>query len=585
MELFEHYLMLAKQLNYSQALQPLSVRTLANELSCTERNAKLLVHKMQKRGWIEWRPGKGRGHLSCIRLLADYDAVVIAEAKKRAFEQSLDAAIQLVQTYSHSHASSRAFIESILNSIDQERIEQEDHLRFPTYRGVSILDPTTIHRRTENHLMSHVFNQLVCYDAKNDCYIPELAHYWEKDATNTKWTFYLRKDILFHNGQPCTAEEVGASFLRHTDKSPYYWGIQHLHRISALGPFTVEFCFSKPTPHFLAYAASLGGAIVYKDEAASFPIGTGPFSLSDHSSKRLRLQAFPRYFCSRPHLDAVTMYIFPALYDNEPETAFLATNQLNFYHYPYVEKRDHDFQQQQSTDIGCKLLSLNGRRGLCGNDPRLREALFHFLDPESMIQDIGGTRSVPADRVFAQDYSIPVPHTRQKGRACLLNSNYDGEELQLYSYTGAGNERDAVWIKQTLESEGISVRLHLLPYHQLQELDLEQKADLLLGEQLGYDDKVYGYFSAFFDRHRFLYSHLGTDDLEKAKRLWHQELKTKTLLASLQSIETSLCQAHYLLPLYRLKQFALYPEYVKNVALNAYGWVDYTTIWLKRGKS
>lgn len=45
MELFEHYLMLAKRLNYSQARQPLSVRTLANELSCTERNAKLLVQK------------------------------------------------------------------------------------------------------------------------------------------------------------------------------------------------------------------------------------------------------------------------------------------------------------------------------------------------------------------------------------------------------------------------------------------------------------------------------------------------------------------------------------------------------------
>ncbi len=585
MELFEHYLILAKQLNYSQALQPLSVRTLAHELSCTERNAKLLVQKMQKRGWIEWRPGKGRGHVSCIRLLADYDAVVIAEAKKRAFEQSLDAAIQLVQTYSRSHASSRAFIESIINSIDHERIEQEDHLRFPTYRGVSALDPATIHRRTENHLMSHLFNQLVRYDPKNDCYIPDLAHYWETDTTNTKWTFYLRKNIFFHNGQPCTAEEVGASFLRHTDKSPYYWGIRHLHRLSALGPYTVEFCFSKPTPHFLAFAASLGGAIVYKDKATSFLVGTGPFSLSDHSSKRLRLQAFPRYFCTRPHLDAVTMYIFPALYDNESETAFLAANQLNFYHYPYVEKGDHHFQQQQSTDIGCKLLSLNGKHGLCANDTRLREALFHFLDPHSMIQDIGGTRSIPANRVFAQGHSILRTRNRQKGEACLLKSNYHGQELQLYSYTGAGNERDAGWIKQTLEAEGISVRLHLLPYQELQELDLEQKADLLLGEQLGYEDKVYGYFSAFFDRHRFLCSHLGTDYLEKAKRLWHQEFETETLLADLQSIETSLCQAHYLIPLYRLKQFALYPEYVKNVALNAYGWVDYTTIWMKRGTS
>ncbi|ALA54134.1 ABC transporter substrate-binding protein [Shouchella clausii] len=585
MELFEHYLMLAKRLNYSQARQPLSVRTLANELSCTERNAKLLVQKMQKRGWIEWRPGKGRGHVSYIRLLADYDAVVIAEAKKRASEQSLDAAIQLVQTYSRSHASSRSFIDSILNSINLEQIEQEDHLRFPTYRGVCALDPATIHRRTENHLMSHLFNQLVKYDPNNGCYIPDLAHYWETDTTNTKWTFYLRKDIFFHNGQPCTAVEVGASFLRHTEKSPYYWGIQHLHRLSALSPYTVEFCFSKPTPHFLAFAASLGGAIVYKDEMTSFPIGTGPFSLSDHSSKRLRLQAFPRYFSTRPHLDAVTMYIFPALYDNEPETAFLAANQLNFYHYPYVEKEEHHFQQQHSMDIGCKLLSLNKKHGLCANDTRLREALFHFLDPHSMIQDIGGTRSIPADRVFAQGQSVLTTRNRLKGQASLLKSNYHGEELQLYSYTGAGNERDAGWIEQTLKAEGISVRLHLLPYHELQQLDLEQKADLLLGEQLGYDDKVYGYFSLFFDRHRFLYSHVGTDDLEKAKRLWHQELKTETLLASLQTIETSLCQAHYLLPLYRLKQFALYPEYVKNVALNAYGWVDYTTIWLKRGKS
>ena len=44
-----------------------------------------------------------------------------------------------------------------------------------------------------------------------------LAESWELDSDNVTWTFNLRKDAKFHNGDPVTAEDVRFSILRLRD--------------------------------------------------------------------------------------------------------------------------------------------------------------------------------------------------------------------------------------------------------------------------------------------------------------------------------------------------------------------------------
>src|SRR5262245_12519763 len=42
--------------------------------------------------------------------------------------------------------------------------------------------------------------------------VPDLAESWTPSADLTVWTFKLRSGVVFHDGSPCTAADVAASF-------------------------------------------------------------------------------------------------------------------------------------------------------------------------------------------------------------------------------------------------------------------------------------------------------------------------------------------------------------------------------------
>ncbi len=60
--------------------------------------------------------------------------------------------------------------------------------------------------------------------------VPELATEWTSNEDGTVWTFTLRDDVTFHDGEPFNAEAVCANFERMFDQNEAgqvaaeYWG-------------------------------------------------------------------------------------------------------------------------------------------------------------------------------------------------------------------------------------------------------------------------------------------------------------------------------------------------------------------------
>ncbi|GAF18555.1 hypothetical protein JCM19046_3135 [Bacillus sp. JCM 19046] len=52
-------------------------------------------------------------------------------------------------------------------------------------------------------------------------------------------------------------------------------------------------------------------------------------------------------------------------------------------------------------------------------------------------------------------------------------------------------------------------------------------------------------------------------------------------LSILESLENQLRNQFIMIPLYRIKQFAIFPPKMMDVVLNTFGWVDYTKLWIK----
>jgi DNA-binding MarR family transcriptional regulator len=74
----EHKLLmvLAYHTNHETGLAYPGHRLLAQELLITERQVKNLVRRLVKAGWLEVKPGQGRGHLSVYRIKIPPDDVI-----------------------------------------------------------------------------------------------------------------------------------------------------------------------------------------------------------------------------------------------------------------------------------------------------------------------------------------------------------------------------------------------------------------------------------------------------------------------------------------------------------------------------
>ncbi|MFD2630201.1 ABC transporter substrate-binding protein [Oceanobacillus kapialis] len=323
MRLLEHYEILSRSLKETEKEVSITINEISTLLSCSYRNAKIIIHNLQKQKWIEWKPGKGRGNSSTIKLVKSIDQLVLEEAKETITPHSIDESIKLLSKYNIQESLQREFIHWVFHSYLMENKGEEtdnlSRLHFPSYRPLPVLDPALVCRRSENHMMRHIFSQLVRYCEETGEFLPNLAHAWEHSENQTKWVFYLQKGVRFHHGKEMTAEDVCYSFLRHKNtSSPYSWILEDINQVTAPHPYTVEFRFRKPCSHFLHLVSSLGGSILPKDNASkkAIPIGTGPYKVVANTKEKLTLSVFHEYFLRRPFLEEISLYFFPKLYDN-----------------------------------------------------------------------------------------------------------------------------------------------------------------------------------------------------------------------------------------------------------------------------
>ncbi len=120
---------------------------------------------------------------------------------------------------------------------------------------------------------------------------PALATSWTVSPDGKQVDFELRRNVVFHNGDPFTAEDVKFTFekiLRPDNNHSYRNGfVTALERVDVLGPHQVRLILKNPWPAFFTTARFGLQSIVPKNYyekvgAKGFqekPVGTGPFKL------------------------------------------------------------------------------------------------------------------------------------------------------------------------------------------------------------------------------------------------------------------------------------------------------------------
>lgn len=179
-------------------------------------------------------------------------------------------------------------------------------LCLPT--SVDKLDPTNYRSRITQIVIKKIFDSLTTRNNTNTV-IPQLAESWQL-IDDTLWQFKLRKDVVFHNGQPMTAEDVKFTLDRVIHKrgmdgqtSPRAGLFKPISQVMVKDAFTVLIRTHHPWPNLALmlslqeivparYFQSVGPA---RFELA--PVGSGPFKfVRSVQGKEILLERFKDYY-------------------------------------------------------------------------------------------------------------------------------------------------------------------------------------------------------------------------------------------------------------------------------------------------
>ena len=162
------------------------------------------------------------------------------------------------------------------------------------------ITPVTARSRAERTLVGLVFSGLVRL-GPGTTYQPDLASSWSSDETGKTWTFTIRDDAVWHDGEPVTADDV--VYTVEALKSPEAAGAGAAAwadvTVEAIDERTVRLTLGTPIGGVLAAAtqpllpAHLLEGVPMADLATSdfarLPVGSGPFAITDLDDQRATL--------------------------------------------------------------------------------------------------------------------------------------------------------------------------------------------------------------------------------------------------------------------------------------------------------
>ena len=307
-------------------------------------------------------------------------------------------------------------------------------------------------------LTQQVFDSLVEFNLQTYALEPALAESWEVSEDGTVYTFHLREGVVWHDGEPFTAEDVVFTYeqiitnpeARAGDAAQFTYtvdGEQQQVTFEAVDDHTVVFTLPAPSAAFLLQQRFFimpkhklldftveGGAEAGQinnawptDVALSEVVGTGPFMYDSYTPGQLVvLQRNPNYWkqdtagTQLPYLDEVRYLVVQG---TEAQTAqFLAGNldQLNisgaqFPNFKDLEQQGEDF----SVVVSDALFGSPPHIAFNFDDPtfgelfgnyEFRKAMEFAVNRERVIEDvynglatIPGTPTAPADGTFYED--------------------------------------------------------------------------------------------------------------------------------------------------------------------------------------
>ena len=303
------------------------------------------------------------------------------------------------------------------------------------------INPILAQRDVDRDLVALIFNGLTKVNERFQI-VPDLAQEWWVSPDGCTYTFELRRDVIWHDGIPFTADDV--IFTVRAMQERYYQGpvqwanLWRAVQVEKVHRYSVRFTLKEPFTPFLDYTtmgilpahllADVPAPLLPQQPFNLRPIGTGPFQVSEvHLDQGyLMLKANPAYFGPLPRMKQVEFQFYPdrvsilVAYDQRAVTGIggLLPQELGA-----VRERPslalHSAPLSRETFIFFNLV--HPLVPFLAKQ-EVRQALLYALDRQRLIDQALGGQGIVA-------HSVVLPHT-WADHPDLLHYAYDPQHAQ-----------------------------------------------------------------------------------------------------------------------------------------------------------
>ncbi len=332
------------------------------------------------------------------------------------------------------------------------------------------LDPHTVTGVPEHHILKALFEGLVELDSKNLHPVPGVAESWTVSDDGLVYTFKLRKNAKWSNGDPVTAHDFHYAWRRMLSPNiaslyaSMLYGIKNakpyneekitdfgLVGVKAPDDHTFAVTLEAATPYFTLMLNHYSFSPVHKATIEKFGamderdtrwildgnlVGNGPFVLTKWwPDVLIRVEKNPLYWDAESvELDAIEFY--PVINGQTEERMFrrgrihktdsLLPNKIERY------KNENDPRLRIAPYLGTYYYRINTTRPPL-DDPKVRLALAMSVDRQAIVEHITKGGQIPTGCFTPPDTagytsSASIPYDVEKARALLAEAGYPGGE-------------------------------------------------------------------------------------------------------------------------------------------------------------
>lgn len=442
--------------------------------------------------------------------------------------------------------------------------------------------------------------------------VPGLAERWDVSADGLTYTFYLRKNVKFHNGAKLTADDVIYTFDRmlnpdtkavNTDFLDMIAGAQERMEgkaqttsgLKKIDDYTVEITLSAPFAPFLANLATPAGSVFPKDyteqAGADFgakPVGTGPFKLDKWVyNSELELSAFEDYFRGKAKFDKLICKVLPEV---QTMALMFRKGELDILDLDFARSMIPEFTKDpvwkdhivSGPRVGTYYMSINQKIAPFDN-AKVREAMMYAIDRQTLIDKLYYGTGVPAKGILAPGlagYNPDLPgfaYDPAKAKALLKEAGYpDGFQMTLFQTVNSPSTlRINEAIQAMLAEVGIKAEITQLDdaafFGTRREGKLGSYVSSWSADYNDPDNFIYTFFAPKNSVARsWNYENKAVQDqLEQARAMTDMQARYKLY----QEIEkTIVYQDFAFIPLFHLEHLFVVQPRVKNLKVSWNGW-------------